>query len=452
MREVIEYIIKKLEEEEQILSNNNQNISNIEENISRLEEYKVNPDTIDFEFLSRIISEEQKNSEEYTDASDYKGFYNSHSNESQIINALEYLKRLLDSKINEFKTEKIEVTTKTETATSSMSKYKEVKGVLESYNDQKYILQEELTSIDSVVDKMTLSDDIIKMYFRFAKNNSIIEKNRQINTENQNTHAVEDAQIQITEEVIRQMDDDRVSVIPTRESIVEELNKKREYLEKYNNFKNIRKEELSENERSMYEKIEKMLVDFENILNDCSEDELTIATFVEGPNGIELIPKYDTEIECKLSTDMALLNAYIQNEKEEINRIIELYNSNPIIVCINENKILEEAGFANYVDEKKKIESDYIKILEDSEKIKYFQSFSNQEPQYLNQNLRNIGVSKEDYYKYLIVKKYQEIEELIKSGNINRNKKIKIATLIELINSYKNELDQLEKDKSIGGV
>ena len=417
MQELLEYIVKKLEQLDTESRLIEEQIEKLNNNIEKLNIIKETPINIDESFLNSIFDDEIKNSRDYKILIKLKDYFEKNKEESQIKQSKEYLDRIITIKINEFLNNKNNLTDKLIINREEVIKLSILKDILIEYNNSTYIDQEKFDLINSVAEKLTASEELVKFYLLIARNNSQIEKQSLISTTEE-----------LTVDEIEEIDEERNNIL--EEETSEYDNIVDNYINKYNKYKdNASYKELNPN---MYEISLEIMKDFLIELSNVDEETLQIALFAE--NDIEII-KSLTEDSLKLGVSIALLNAYENSDVNSIAKIIDSYRKN---IYIDVPTFLTLNGHDEY--SKKIKEYAYLDdLIISKEKEKQYESFKDIASDNLEKSLEYSNIRKADYIKYKMKKVYDDLIYLFKDRVISDD-------VLELVNGQLKKLEVLKEE------
>ena len=418
MQELLEYISKKLEKlnNESIL--NEEQVEKLNSYIEKLNSMKETHINIDESILDSIFDDEVKNSRDYKILIKLKDYFEINKEESQIKQSKEYLDRIVTIKINEFLNKKDSLTDKILSNKEEVLKVCLIKDILINYNDSTYIDQEKLDLINSLVEEIDISEEIVKLYLLIARNNSKIEKQSLTITQ---TH-------ELTIDEIDEIDEERDNILQEEESL-EYNNTIQNYTNKYLAYKNnLSYKELNPN---IYEISSEIMKDFLIELNDVDEETLQVALFAE--DDIDII-KSLTEESLKLGVSIALLNAYENLDINSIVKIIDSYRKN---IYIDIPTFLTLNGHDEYA--KKIKEYDYLaNLIVSEEQENRYESYKDITFDKLEKFLEYSNITKSDYIKYKMKKVYDDLIYLFKDRIINDD-------VLELVNGQLKKLEILNE-------
>lgn len=331
----MEEIIQIIEDKINKLNEDKEGKKRLEELKQKVISFLDNPDAIvdnqdEFKF---IFSEEDRNTLEAIIS--LCGLYN--YKESQIINALNSLKEMVDKKVSSIDEE---INRIQDNINTSVDEYNRLLDILINYDEDTYVSIDDLLKIKEIVGE---SEELLKLYFIVAINNSEIEI-KQINEQNEEESA-------LSRDVVEDLDNSRAIINTTVQEMVDEVNKKNEYLVQINSFiSNIGYRDLDE---ELYNLVLPIMLSAKDILED--EKEKLFIDCVEEDGNLETMNLFEGN-ELKLLVARELLFAYEDNNIDKVRDILNIYKSNK---SIDIKDFLALEGLRDYASILFKLEEKY---------------------------------------------------------------------------------------------
>ena len=448
MSQLLEYIVNQLEEiKNKNLVDENEK-QQIEEYISKLNSIKSNPSSLEESLFEEILTSDQLQTKEFKSLRRFKVLFDDEEmkKESQVKKSLEYLDRIIKAKLEEFETRKTDITGRINSRSESIPKYNELKELLNEYNENRYIKEEELLLLDFITDDLEPTEELIKLYIKIGKNNARIENERHVVIEEpiQEEVPVEEQEDELLESAVESIQDRQ-----NREEINHILEKKKEILQKYAKF--INNEEYKNLDEKLYNSVLSKMNNFENVLKDCNDDIFEFSLAVE--TDIEFISLFDQENSFLIGFCIAILNAYEENNIEKVKEIVSLYYRNDIILDLKKSLSLQ--GYKEY--------SDMIKIIEekyDTHEFRHSREYNilystTEQPKNLEQNLKALDISLESYYKYQVLKSYDDIiysiqdksrDDINEKNDELKEKLQKLKEKYDVLKSYEEPHEEINEN------
>lgn len=412
----MEELIRIVEEKINKLKEKEKGKKELEELKAKINNYLYNPDGIidGAEEFKYIFRDESINSLNLIIS--LCGLYS--YRESQIVDALSMLGMMANKKLNYIDDELGKIQSDID---YKIEEYNDVLNKLKNYNSDTYISLEELIKIKEVVGEC---EELLKVYFIVAINNSEIEKRRL-----EEESVVEE--VILPNDVVEDLDDSRVLINTTLEEQIEESTKKDEYLTRITEF--IGNSQYRIMDEKLYDLSLMIILKAKSILEN-SENSLDFS-FLENELNKEDIVWVDGS-DLVIISLKELLEAYETSNLDEVREIIDLYKSN---TSIDIKEYLKLEGLNDYAILIQKLEDKY-KVHENIDTVR---GISYEEAK-VDESLQNLQSD-----VYLLKITYKDILELLENRKLDTKNKAKLDELInriKTINAKYESTDTIDND------